>query len=73
MYKSISGAIRTIVAGGMGGVALWVSIFPADVVKSRVQVESTAGTVEPTFRSVLRHVFKEEGTSVIFLSNSNLR
>ena len=58
----IPGAIRTIVAGGMGGVALWVAIFPADVVKSRVQVESTAGTVEPTFRSVIRQVFKEEGT-----------
>ena len=55
------GPLRTILAGGFGGVALWVAIFPADVVKSRVQVESTAGTVEPTFRSVLRQVFKEEG------------
>lgn len=48
-------------SGGFGGVALWVAIFPADVVKSRVQVASTAGTIEPTFRSVLVQVFKEEG------------
>ena len=43
--------------------ALWVAIFPADVVKSRVQVESTAGTLEPTFRAVIRQVFKEEGNN----------
>lgn len=50
----------------MGGVALWVAIFPADVVKSRVQVESTAGTIEPTFRSVIRQVFKEEGILALY-------
>ena len=56
-----SGPLYTIISGGFGGVALWVAIFPADVVKSRVQVESTAGTLEPTFRAVIRQVFKEEG------------
>ena len=49
--------------------ALWVAIFPADVVKSRVQVESTAGTIEPTFRSVIRQVFKEEGTYFIVMKS----
>lgn len=53
--------MRTIISGGIGGVALWTSIFPADVVKSRVQVACTVGTVEPTFRAVLLQVYREEG------------
>jgi hypothetical protein len=43
-------------------VALWTAIFPADVVKSRVQVASTVGTIEPTFRTVIKQIYKEEGT-----------
>ena len=41
----IVGALRTIIAGGLGGVSLWVAIFPADVIKSRVQVEPNANVV----------------------------
>ena len=29
---------RTMVAGAVGGTVLWLVIFPADVVKSRIQV-----------------------------------
>ena len=29
---------RTMVAGAVGGLVLWLVIFPADVVKSRIQV-----------------------------------
>lgn len=29
---------RTMVAGAVGGSVLWLVIFPADVVKSRIQV-----------------------------------
>lgn len=29
---------KTMVAGGVGGSVLWLVIFPADVVKSRIQV-----------------------------------
>ena len=32
------GPVGTVVSGGMAGVALWTAIFPADVVKSRLQV-----------------------------------
>ncbi|XP_078371292.1 mitochondrial ornithine transporter 1-like [Oculina patagonica] len=32
------GAVRLIFSGGMAGVSLWVAIFPADVIKSRIQV-----------------------------------
>jgi len=62
MVSSVfSGPLRTIVSGGIGGVALWVAIFPADVVKSRVQIASTSGTIEPTFRSVITTIYKQEG------------
>ncbi|KAH8876833.1 Mitochondrial ornithine transporter 1 [Schistosoma japonicum] len=36
--KDDLGSIKTIIAGGMGGVSLWVAIFPFDVVKSRMQI-----------------------------------
>lgn len=29
---------KTMVAGAVGGTMLWLAIFPADVVKSRIQV-----------------------------------
>lgn len=32
------GALKTMVAGAVGGSVLWLVIFPADVVKSRIQV-----------------------------------
>lgn len=64
--KDEIGPVRTIISGGIGGVALWTAIFPADVVKSRVQVASTAGTVEPTFRAVLKQIFKEEGILALY-------
>ncbi|XP_058818318.1 mitochondrial ornithine transporter 1 [Topomyia yanbarensis] len=38
--KDDIGVFRTMVAGAVGGVALWTSIFPADVIKSRIQVQS---------------------------------
>lgn len=34
----MSGLARTAMAGAVGGMALWTAIFPADVVKSRMQV-----------------------------------
>lgn len=55
--KDEIGLVRTIISGGFGGVALWVAIFPADVVKSRIQV---AGSKEPMM-TVLRYVIKTEG------------
>jgi len=39
--RHILGAARTIVCGGVGGMSLWVVIFPFDVVKSRMQIHQT--------------------------------
>ncbi|CAH8532569.1 unnamed protein product [Schistosoma mattheei] len=36
--KDDLGPIKTVIAGGIGGVSLWVAIFPFDVVKSRMQI-----------------------------------
>lgn len=55
------GPVGTIISGGVGGLALWTAIFPADVVKSRIQVQSTVGKAAPSFLSVLLMVFKTEG------------
>ena len=52
------GAIRTIICGGVGGVALWVAIFPFDVVKSRVQVSHNAS--QPLVKMLL-HIARTEG------------
>lgn len=32
--------MRTMIAGAVGGVCLWTSTFPADVIKSRIQVKN---------------------------------
>ena len=32
------GAVRLTFCGGIAGVSLWIAIFPADVIKSRIQV-----------------------------------
>ena len=55
--KEEIGLAKTAIAGSAGGMALWTSIYPADVVKSRMQV--TGGG---TFMSTLMTVVKENGT-----------
>jgi len=59
------GLPRTALAGGLGGVCLWVAIFPADVVKSRIQVLSIDGS-NHTFRSVSRNILKHEGVRALY-------
>lgn len=38
LYIALAGAVGLIFSGGMAGVCLWLAIFPADVIKSRIQV-----------------------------------
>lgn len=38
MYFCFTGPLRLIFCGGMAGVSLWIAVFPADVIKSRIQV-----------------------------------
>ncbi|OPL32615.1 hypothetical protein AM593_06731, partial [Mytilus galloprovincialis] len=62
--KDDIGTLRTMLAGGIGGIALWTSIFPTDVVKSRIQVNSTVGNAAPSFFKTLLQIHREEGNIV---------
>ena len=47
-----------MICGALGGVSLWIAVFPTDVVKSRVQVQSGNGG---SFLGVLFSIFRNEG------------
>ncbi|XP_052828371.1 mitochondrial ornithine transporter 1 [Octopus bimaculoides] len=64
--KEDVGPVGTIISGGVGGLALWTAIFPADVVKSRIQVQSTVGKAAPSFLSVFLTVLKTEGVAALY-------
>ena len=69
-------SIATFLAGGTAGVAAWTLVFPADVLKSRMQVaHSPAAGVgpliarnscKPTFMSTLRGVLQENGVRGLY-------
>lgn len=39
-----------LVAGGVGGSAFWIPMYPTDVVKSRIQVDNVHN---PTYKGIL--------------------
>jgi Mitochondrial carrier protein. len=53
------GALATMAAGGVGGIALWTVIFPVDVIKSRVQASSQQNTAN--FVTQMTDIVKKEG------------
>ncbi|XP_062538535.1 mitochondrial ornithine transporter 1 [Armigeres subalbatus] len=55
--KDDIGPLKTMVAGAVGGVALWTAIFPADVIKSRIQVQS----LRLSMTQVGADIFRKEG------------
>lgn len=56
------GIFKTTIAGGIGGMCLWTSIFPFDVVKSRIQIESSK---EP-LNKVLTKIVRQEGIKGLY-------
>ncbi|CAI5444207.1 unnamed protein product [Caenorhabditis angaria] len=68
--KDDIGLFRTGLSGSIGGMALWTSIYPADVVKSRMQVSGNG-----TFMSTLKDVVKENGIRGLYkgLLPTNIR
>lgn len=48
-----AGLLTTIVSGAAGGVALWTTIYPLDVIKSRIQVHSSDSSIAAVFRQIL--------------------
>lgn len=53
---------KTMIAGGVGGSVLWLVIFPADVVKSRIQVQN----MKESASVVMKDIFKKEGISAFY-------
>ncbi|XP_065568621.1 mitochondrial ornithine transporter 1-like isoform X2 [Artemia franciscana] len=60
--KEEIGPVKTVVAGGMGGICFWTFIFPFDVVKSRMQVAGSGGGIFP----VLMKIFRNEGILALY-------
>lgn len=60
--KEDIGALKTMLSGAVGGVALWVGIFPADVIKSRIQVHS----LKRGMFSVGMEIFRNEGPLALY-------
>ncbi|CAM1292336.1 SLC25A15 (predicted) [Pycnogonum litorale] len=60
--KDDIGVLKTIFCGGFGGWCLWFSIFPADVVKSRMQVEN----LSDNFLKILVRIARTEGILALY-------
>jgi len=60
--KDQVGPMGTVVSGGVAGVALWTAIFPADVVKSRLQV---SGATTPLLVK-LGQIYSQEGVLALY-------
>jgi hypothetical protein len=54
-------------SGGVGGMSLWIAIFPTDVVKSRIQVESTIGKKAPSFYKTFIMIYNNEGRITLYI------
>ncbi|OTA99962.1 hypothetical protein M426DRAFT_324702 [Hypoxylon sp. CI-4A] len=71
-------AAKVLLCGGLAGVVTWVSIFPLDVIKTRVQEQTSGGTTTPLLSSsvatqrrlgtmeIARHAYREGGAGVFF-------
>ncbi|GAB0087181.1 mitochondrial ornithine transporter 1 [Sergentomyia squamirostris] len=60
--KDDIGALRTMAAGAFGGVVLWTVIFPADVIKSRIQVAS----LRTSMTQVGLQIYRTEGILALY-------
>lgn len=63
--KEDLGPLKTMLAGAVGGLCLWTAIFPADVVKSRIQA-SQAGNIDQSLIRNTITIFKNEGFLALY-------
>ena len=54
-----------LLAGGLAGVAFWTVLYPADVIKTRVQIDQGHGKTPPLVAS-LRDLYKKEGFRAMY-------
>lgn len=64
--KDDIGILKTAFCGGLGGVSLWMAIFPADVVKSRIQIDSNSALAKGGFINALKTIVKNEGVAKLY-------
>jgi solute carrier family 25 ornithine transporter 2/15 len=64
--KDEIGAVRTMICGGLGGISLWVAIFPFDVIKSRVQIQTVDSPKNPSFVRMLILIGRNEGIRALY-------
>lgn len=57
--------LRTMLAGGMAGIANWIIAIPPDVLKSRLQT-APEGTYPNGVRDVFKTLIKEEGVGALY-------
>lgn len=63
---------QTIFSGGVSGVLFWTVFFPADVVKTRVQVElkgkrkNSGADIRPSFFNTMRQLYLEGGIRTLY-------
>lgn len=51
-----------LISGGVGGMCLWLAIFPFDLIKSRIQVENS----NLSLNKMLFKIVKEEGVKTLY-------
>ncbi|OAD80713.1 hypothetical protein PHYBLDRAFT_18090, partial [Phycomyces blakesleeanus NRRL 1555(-)] len=63
-----SNAMKILLAGGLAGAVSWTSIYPLDVIKSRLQMQVQVQLDRPysSFRDCLVRSYKAEGLRVFF-------
>lgn len=60
--KEYIGFTGTMMAGAAGGISFWLCVFPADVVKSRLQVSSGNGNLF----TLISQIRRQEGRLYLF-------
>ncbi|KAK1138189.1 hypothetical protein AOXY_G37991 [Acipenser oxyrinchus oxyrinchus] len=63
--KDDLGVLAVVFSGGFGGACLWLSVYPIDCVKSRIQVLSMAGK-QAGFLKTFTSIVKYEGRLFLF-------
>lgn len=60
--KDESHPLMPLLAGGVGGMCLWLAIFPFDLIKSRIQVENS----KLSLNTMLVKIVREEGFRTLY-------